>query len=186
MKRKTFQWLIGGTFAAGGAAFALVIVFLRIPWELGPIKAYDGGPVTMREYTDENGLTIREEVDSNETRHGSSEAWHEGKKIREGRFQDDLEEGTWRYWYPDGSLQIEGTYKSGSLHGRWVEWHEDGQVAAIGEYWEGNEKGPWTFWKEGGTVDTEGTGFYEDGKKVRDLEESERADPAGVTQGESG
>jgi hypothetical protein len=181
MKGKTVKRIVAGAFALVAVGFVLFIYSLEIPEELGPIRAYDGGSTTIREY-EEEGVTYREEVDSNGTRHGKYEAWESGSKYVDGQYANGLEQGLWIYTGPEAQ-HIEVTYDEGRFNGPFREWYPNGHLAAVGEDREGNRVGPWSCWKEDGSPIREETGFYEDGTKVRDLEEPERVDPASVPGG---
>jgi len=48
--------------------------------------------------------------------HGRHRAWHEdGTRAEEGRYQDGIQAGEWRYWRPGGGLDLErsGFYADG-------------------------------------------------------------------------
>ena len=158
----------------------LLATLWSIPHDLGTFDAdgrrlgkYDGGPVSVVEY-EEDGRTIREEVDSNGVRHGQHTAWENGKKVIEGRFENDLQEGRWTYWGP-GAVQMECGYSAGSLDGPSRSTYESGQLAEVGQYRAGLEQGAWKFWHEDGTLDLDRTGYYEAGERVRALEADEAA-----------
>jgi len=51
-----------------------------------------------------------------------------GGKMEEGQVVDDLPEGRWRHWHPNGRLRTEGSYRAGVKVGTWPVWDKDGTV----------------------------------------------------------
>ncbi len=45
------------------------------------------------------------------------------RKAQVGFFKDDVQDGEWKTWDPDGSLRETCTYKDGEKHGLYIGWH---------------------------------------------------------------
>ena len=68
--------------------------------------------------------------DGQEVLDGKYLAFHpDGSRAVQGRYELGQRRGTWRWWYPDGGrLQREGRYDEGLRVGEWRAWHADGRV----------------------------------------------------------
>lgn len=112
---------------------------------------------------------------------------YEGRKQKEGLFQDNEESGSWVYWHSNGSESAKGEYKNGERTGEWRYWTKKGVLTQVsnykggeydgvytsyvgdvmtekGVYKSGKKEGEWSGWFHQGTMNYAGT--YEDGKKV--------------------
>lgn len=82
-----------------------------------------------------------------------------GKKIPVSDFYEDgnlriegfesengRRDGTWRYYYPDGTLWSLGDFSNGLRHGRAVVYYENGQIRYSGQYQNDKEMGEWVFY----------------------------------------
>ncbi|MCP3915540.1 MAG: hypothetical protein GY711_08300 [bacterium] len=83
--------------------------------------------------------------------------------------------GRWRFWYPNGQLQLEGAFDGGSLpttdglkpartdvseggrDGAWSAWTVNGAPIWYGAYENGLREGAWTWWFEGGQEQERGS-----------------------------
>jgi antitoxin component YwqK of YwqJK toxin-antitoxin module len=55
--------------------------------------------------------------------------------IAEGKFENDVEEGQWYFYFNSGYLKIIGAYKAGKENGLWGNFHEN-QSLKIEETWQ--------------------------------------------------
>ena len=88
-----------------------------------------------------------------------------------GKTQGSLKNGKWggpwiRY-DAYGQLVAKGAYKDGKRDGPWVAFWRNGQLLYKGTYKDGKKDGPWVDFNEDGTVNSEFTGTYKDGVKVK-------------------
>lgn len=64
-------------------------------------------------------------------------------KMMEGNLVDGLEDGTWSWFYPDGTLRAAVDFSKGKANGNFV-WHApDGKIRARGNYVDGKRDGEW-------------------------------------------
>jgi len=68
-----------------------------------------------------------------------------------GRYENDLREGAWDYFYPGGALWVRCGYQAGRLHGTWNVYFPDGAVQESGAYAQGARSGEWEWFYAGGT-----------------------------------
>lgn len=59
---------------------------------------------------------------------------HTGKMVFEGSFFEDLENGKFRFWYPDGKIYEEGNYVLGKRESVWKKYNELGEVIITYDY----------------------------------------------------
>ncbi len=64
--------------------------------------------------------------------------------------------GEWRFYHPNGKVQMEGTYDRGKETGRFVWYHENGQKSSEGDYYNGKKQGRWEGWYASGARKTAG------------------------------
>lgn len=134
-------------------------------------------------------------------RHGTWMSWFPsgGRKRAQGKYLHGLRNGEWNVWladgsrderesgeyvqaelfYDDGAPRARGEALDGVPHGDWVfVWPHGGELAR-GEYDQGQQSGLWVFRHGDGFVDPGWiSGWYEDGRHVRDPEHEELG-PAG-------
>ncbi|MBI3992494.1 MAG: hypothetical protein HY342_04410 [Candidatus Lambdaproteobacteria bacterium] len=108
-----------------------------------------------------------------------------GRIKAEGIMKFDKPHGPWRFYFPDGSLQVKGAYVTGVADGLWITYQRNGQMirretyrlgilhgefrrafdngleAERGSYDEGLRSGLWRTWYANGQLETEGY-FRED------------------------
>ncbi|MCB1309144.1 MAG: hypothetical protein KDK30_13220, partial [Leptospiraceae bacterium] len=63
------------------------------------------------------------------------------------------ENGAYRRYYPDGSLEEEGYFWSGYFDGPVRRWHANGKPAMEGRYDQDNKTGTWKYYYPDGTLD---------------------------------
>jgi antitoxin component YwqK of YwqJK toxin-antitoxin module len=123
-------------------------------------------------------------------RDGAEREYHKsGALVAERFFSHDRHVGTWRTWYPDGTvrsevdfgsaadapamqrfwhptgtLAAEGPLREGRRDGRWRYSDEAGRLQREGGYRDGKRDGPWTFYRADGSREAEGS--YALGERV--------------------
>ncbi len=63
------------------------------------------------------------------------------------------ENGPYRLYYPDGTLQEEGNYHSGYLQGRFRRYHPNGKIQIEGTYDKDEKTGNWTYYYPEGRIE---------------------------------
>ena len=166
----------GGTalFLFGfGVAYTLM---LGIPGELEAGESPRGLiQLVERDHEETEGWTVQEEVDSKGVRHGDYTVWDDELLVIEGRYENDLEQGLWRYWHPNGGLSQELESDRGVAEGPYHHWHDNGALAISGAFSGGSPTGPWIYWDRRGRLDADATGFYVNGNRIRALTDAELA-----------
>ena len=100
---------------------------------------------------------------SGKIKHGPFGRWHlgGGTKAEGGDFADGAPTGTWRTWYPAGSMASEGARDAAGRTGSWTFWRGDRTRERVGGFSADLESGPWTsYWPDGAT---RSEGAYRDG-----------------------
>jgi antitoxin component YwqK of YwqJK toxin-antitoxin module len=109
-------------------------------WQDGLMTEYDseGNIVTQGEYIEgkKDGLWIYVAGDSKE----------------EGKYADDMQNGTWKAYYPDGSLSFEGKYVDDLSNGKFTWYWENGKIKEEGDYVMGRKSGDWKKYDEQGLI----------------------------------
>ena len=95
------------------------------------------------------------------------------RKKEEGFYKDDIEDGEWKMWYPDGSLHVTSIFKDGKKNGLFIEYfsQKDGdkmetmgiQKVQEGFYKDDVQDGEWKIWHPDGSLAEICT--YKDGEK---------------------
>lgn len=75
-----------------------------------------------------------------------------GVKIYEGDFVDGNETGTFKYYYPDGTLKILNTFTVPGKYCRHEAYDEKGRIIARGYYNQKNRDSVWNFYNEEGRL----------------------------------
>ena len=73
---------------------------------------------------------------------------------------EDVRDGSFKSFHPDGSRKTTGRFKQGLEHGRWREWYSGGKRRSAGKYEAGSRIGKWEFWREDGSLDERWAGEY--------------------------
>jgi|GEM_PF-2542057 len=123
------------------------------PWKL---YWYSGEPWRSLTYT--AGVAEDKEADQCERISGK---WSEDLKGRSAGCKvcrvtaegtpTSLKLGLWRWWHPNGKLQVEGHFESGERHGRWRQFNEQERRILEGQYAHGRQVKQWR-------------GYYPDGR----------------------
>lgn len=95
-----------------------------------------------------------------------------GEVVRRGSYRHGAEEGLFQYFGPNGEFAAQQWYQDGVLSGPSVCLHKSGFVESCGLFKQGKRNGVWLFFKDNGSVDTEKSGMYVEGRKVKELEAS--------------
>jgi len=110
--------------------------------------------------------------------HGAFVRLHpNGEKAAEGKYTNNLPDGSWIWWYENGVEMKKGKYVKGKQTGSWTFWYENGTRKEEGDYLQGRKQGTWTSWYESGRRSEEGN--YHNGMKnalwtyFEDTEENE-------------
>ena len=89
-----------------------------------------------------------------------------GNKEIEESYKHGKFEGSFRSYYPDGSIKLEGEYVNNEMEGIWKKYYQNGQLMEEVEMHNNNENGPFKEFYENGNLKAEGTyreGDYEHG-----------------------
>lgn len=147
------------------------LVLIAILFCVAPLVRSWVEPAEIRYTHWPNGRTrsaIRVERNSSGTldRHGSSLLYDEQGRVKvRGQFREDMREGRWtwfrpdgsvdaicdysgdrgpyRAFHPDGSVKTVGAYDGDSPAGTWTEYFPSGRVRLRGDYVNGKREGEW-------------------------------------------
>ena len=101
--------------------------------------------------------------DASTVNHGPYTEWHpNGKKFKEGRYEDGKQVGEWIWYSDDGNKLKSGAYKKGVCDGVWTHWRSDGNKRREESYLNGARHGRWITWHDNGQMASEAN--YVDGK----------------------
>lgn len=75
--------------------------------------------------------------------------YKDGTVESEGYYKDGKQEGQWKYYHDNGRLSAEKNYKSGKLDGTNRTYGENGELESDGHYKDGREDGSWIYYKNG-------------------------------------
>lgn len=76
--------------------------------------------------------------------------YENGALMMEGAMANDLRNGDWTSYFPDGIVQSTGTFKDGVRVGPSKVFHENGQLWMEGNYIDDHKCGEWVFYDEQG------------------------------------
>jgi len=77
--------------------------------------------------------------------------WPETKKA-EMNFEDDLLEGLYTEYWPNGAIKAELEYDNGKLHGKAKYFYPTGKLKIEGKYKKGKKKGKWIYYDAKGKI----------------------------------
>lgn len=130
---------------------------------------YDSGAL-MREYTcagePETVLSFRDAGGNPMISGGEGEyvaLYPDSSIMAEGKYEDGLRSGEFRFYRADGALWMLQTYERGLLHGTHTVWHAGGTVESTGEFRRGKRSGLWIWYHEDGIKSS--TATFVDGRK---------------------
>lgn len=70
-------------------------------------------------------------------------------------FKDNLLDGVFEEFYPDGATKKVVNYQKGMLHGEFFEFNEGGEILLSGAYFEGEKSGDWYVYRSDGSLKSE-------------------------------
>lgn len=103
------------------------------------VSKHDNGQPAKVYYFDKNNRCVRE-VDYYET----------GIMMMEGPVKNDLRDGEWTSYFPDGKVQSTGIYQDGVRTGKALVYHENGHLWMDGFYKNDQKSGLWIYYDEQG------------------------------------
>lgn len=80
---------------------------------------------------------------------------NDGKKAKSGAYKDGVCDGVWTFWRPDGSKQRQESYRNRDRDGAWIVWHANGQKASEANYVKGKLDGRVFTWDKDGKKTSE-------------------------------
>ncbi len=98
----------------------------------------------------------------------------EGVKVQEKEFLRGKVTGYYKEWR-DGVLTLETRYVNSVENGKRVEFFANGKPFSRGQMKDGGREGAWVYWEKNGGIQETWSGFYQDGKKIRELTPDEIA-----------
>lgn len=105
---------------------------------------YDNGQVRI-------DRQIRQLSDDQIVNHGEFiEYYRSGQKFAEGRFEDGIHQGAWKYWYDNGQLAKDVVFKNGQPDGSWDAFRADGTLLSKKNYKNGKREGAWVYYHDDG------------------------------------
>ena len=78
--------------------------------------------------------------------------YNAGDSKEEGKYSDDMQNGIWKSYYPDGSLSFEGKFVDDLPNGKHAWYWETGKTKEEGEYVMGRKSGDWKKYDEQGLL----------------------------------
>ena len=128
-------------------------------------REYDTSGAITKAYVFKNArLTGEGIVDENGWKQGAwKEFYEEDAALKaEGNYKDNRTIGDWKYYFPDGKIEITGRYTNkGEKDGEWIWYYPDGKIVMIENYFNGVYDGVVVSFDEKG--DTLVYGKYQEG-----------------------
>lgn len=75
-----------------------------------------------------------------------------GAVMMAGNIKNNLNEGLWLYYYPNGQVESAGNFEKNLSVGKWIWYFENGKIREVGYYKSGKKDGDWTIYNEEGDV----------------------------------
>lgn len=103
-------------------------------------------------FSDVNGELISKETYNNGKLNGPSLTFYpESEKVAESiEYKNDLKEGDFKKYFPNGSIMTEGKYKNNQLEGNFILYFPNGKIQLKGKYKNGRQIGNWSYFDEDG------------------------------------
>jgi antitoxin component YwqK of YwqJK toxin-antitoxin module len=79
----------------------------------------------------------------------------DGRILDSVNWVNDVKQGTWVEYFPDGTLKQKGSFADGKLNGEFVVNHLDGTPYITGRYSNDKLNGKWIFYNDDGTISDE-------------------------------
>lgn len=76
----------------------------------------------------------------------------DGTILMHGRIKENLNEGIWKYYYPNGQLESMGNFVNNVSQGKWTWYFENGRIKEIGYFKDGKKDGSWMIFDEKGNL----------------------------------
>lgn len=103
------------------------------------ITTYDNGQPAKVYYYDAEGRWVSE-----------ADYYDQGALMMEGPIANNVRQGEWTSYFPDGKVQSTGIYEGGLRTGAAKIYHENGQLFMDGFYANDFKCGEWVFYDEQG------------------------------------
>jgi uncharacterized protein len=133
---------------------------------VGIHRMYDkGGKVVDAVLYNDAGSKLGEGIITNEgKKEGSWKYFYEDGSLRAGgNYINNLQNGSWNYYFTNGKTEQEGDYKNGKTNGLWRWYFSNGGLKREEEYYDGREEGIYIEYDTLGEVIV--NGHYFDGQK---------------------
>ena len=91
------------------------------------------------------------------------EYWDNGEILSQVHYNDEIREGSCRYYYKNGIIMTEGFYLNGKMSGYWHSFHPNGNIESKGKYDHrksgvySQKTGKWMYYDEEGHKISEST-----------------------------
>ena len=102
-------------------------------------------------------------VDKNGKKQGPWKKYENGVLVYEGQFVNDVPQGTFKYYYPNGKLKSVSEFVTGVSRVNVTTYHENGNVASKGTFINQQKDGKWMYFNDKNVILTEEN--YKLGKK---------------------
>lgn len=79
-----------------------------------------------------------------------------GSVLMEGETENEKSVGEWIYYYESGETEAVGKFSNGLRTGPWQYYHKNGARKAVGDYETGVRNGEWNYYFENGTISQSG------------------------------
>lgn len=107
-------------------------------------------------------------------RNGVLRMWHSnGQLFTEDHYANGEPDGSHRLFFENGNVREAGSLVQGERDGLWREFREDGTPVHAIRFEVGRRKGVCFHWKANGALNTELSGMYRNGRRVRGLRPQE-------------
>jgi antitoxin component YwqK of YwqJK toxin-antitoxin module len=121
----------------------IAALFLAAPW----VRSQLAGERTQATHWPNGQLqtlqTYRYGLSGEKILHGRHAMFSEsGTPLVEGAYRHGTADGSWQWWYEDGTKRAECVYREGQ--GNYVSWHPNGKIFLRGTYQNGKRIGLWT------------------------------------------
>lgn len=87
-------------------------------------------------------------VDKNGKKQGSWKKYEKGVLVYEGQFVNDVPQGTFKYYYPNGKLKTVSEFITGVSRVNVTTYHENGNMASKGTFINQQKDGLWQYFSE--------------------------------------
>jgi antitoxin component YwqK of YwqJK toxin-antitoxin module len=74
-----------------------------------------------------------------------------------GAVRNNMNQGEWIYYYPNGKIESKGEFNKDVITGKWTWYYENGTIKEEGYYINGEREGKWIAYKEDGIIQSQVT-----------------------------